>query len=68
MDEKMLEFRSRDHEDDLNVHQINHELKMIFSKFLVYRIFSLLIFDCVHCPALTFCEKSEQQATLHHST
>jgi hypothetical protein len=25
-------------------------------------------FDCVHCPALTFCEKCEQQATLNHST
>jgi hypothetical protein len=24
-------------------------------------------FDCVHCPALTFCEKCEQEATLHHS-
>lgn len=24
-------------------------------------------FDCVHCPALTFCEKCEQQATLQHS-
>lgn len=24
-------------------------------------------FDCVHCPSLTFCEKCEQQATIHHS-
>ena len=24
-------------------------------------------FDCVHCPALTFCELCEQQATLQHS-
>ncbi len=24
-------------------------------------------FDCVHCPALTYCEKCEQQATLMHS-
>jgi hypothetical protein len=23
-------------------------------------------FDCVHCPALTFCEKCEQEATLNH--
>ena len=24
-------------------------------------------FDCIHCPALTYCEKCEQRASLAHA-